>query len=890
MKLRGQLFAAISLISLGFLLTLLFIFISYGRIESMKGLERLAMQTVSDMYRLRFETKTLFFSIADAAKGQDRWADALAQLERDLGGLETARGTRHVTATLAQRVRKVRAIWDLTRDKYGVAGFLLAELLASQARPELERASVVELIREGMRGRQYEGFGISRWSTLKDTLSFIELASNDFQIVLVGMSRDIQEEVSRNTRLTLLTAGLISLVVLLCAVMFVLMFSRILAEKVRKVEGAIHGIAAGDFSVELDMKGNDEFGRLASSFRVFKEELRNKINSILDMKINLGNPVRDGIDLSRVLDVLLESSMQKTGADAGAVLLMEEREQALRVRRSRGFFPPVTPLADGMKGTRNNNILLQAFLEAPLRPGETVLGEVASTGEPAFIKDVQADGLLPQNAREGPLFISSLIAAPFVREKTILGVLALIKREPRKSFSDLDALYLNTFADYASLTIDNIHKYDEIYHLTQVYRYSRSELKKLKRNSVLDRHVLKTYFLRRLFIDSAMVTDGELAKATQDGLLDISVSGPLAVGLFLVDRPPPGQAVGADVPLPELIQRIGTVFSGSFHHETVDIRQDAVALILGADGSDPAVRARVTALAGEVQDRVFHGFSRSVSFLLGERVESIRALSEVGNTLLGMSAYRFLLGRGCIITEERIRANLANEKAEVSDALRSRLERGIREGKFEETSVALSEILAEIRSMSYNSIHISLIRLVGVIRDAFEKSRSYRLNAPRVDFNLVNQGLMEQATFQEISVLLQEVLREIIESKRVEAKRKNEILIDAIRDLIGKSYFEQGLCLKQVAATLRMSPLYLGKLFKSGTRLSVQSYINEVRLDKAVELLESSGQSIGRIILQVGMDNESYFYKLFRKKHGMTPKEYIASRGLQLKLGSENRW
>ncbi|MGA2545914.1 MAG: helix-turn-helix domain-containing protein [Rectinemataceae bacterium] len=890
MKLRDKLFAAISLISLGFILTLSFIVISYNRIESMNNISRLAMQAVSDMYRLRFETKTLYFSIADTAKNQDRWASALAQLERDLDSLRTTRGTQLMSESLALRVRKVMAIWNLMRDKYGTSAFLLAELLGSQAHLDLEKASIVDLIQEGMRGRQYEGFGISRWSTLKDTLSFIELASNDFQIVLVGMSNDIQVEVSRNTRLTLLAAGLTSLVVLLCAVVFVLIFSRTLAAKVRRVEGAIHRIAAGDFSVDLDMRGNDEFGRLAGNFRVFKEELRNKINSILDMKIILGNTAQDGIDLDRVLDILLESSMHKTGADAGAVFLMDDRKQALGVRRCRGFFPPVAPLAEGLKGTRNNNILHQAFLDASLKPGETVIGEVASNGEPLYIKEVPADGRLPQNAREGPLFISSLIGAPFVRGKSILGVLALIKREAGKTFSDLDALYLNTFADFASLTIENNHKYDEIYHLTQINRYSQSELKELKRNNLIDRNVVKTYFLRKLIINSADVSDEEFTKARQDGILEIAITNYLSIGLFLLDRAAPGQAGKADIPMPELIQVIQSAFSSSYPHEIVEIRPDAAAIVLSADGSDPTVRTKLATLVGDVQRRVLAKFARSVSCLLGERIESIRALSAGCNNLLNLSAYRFLFGRGCVITEERIRENLANQKVEVSDAARGRLEKGIREERLEVASEALAAILAEIASMSYNSVHISLIRLVGVIEDAFDQSRSHRLNAPRVNFNLIYQELMEQVTFQEISVLLQGILREIIESKGVEAKRKNEILIDAIKDLIGKSYFEPDLCLKQVAATLKMSSMYLGKLFKSGTKLSVQSYINEVRLGKAVEFLESSGQSVGRIIEQVGMDNESYFYKLFRQKYGTTPKEFITARGLQVRLGKNEKW
>jgi YesN/AraC family two-component response regulator len=47
-----------------------------------------------------------------------------------------------------------------------------------------------------------------------------------------------------------------------------------------------------------------------------------------------------------------------------------------------------------------------------------------------------------------------------------------------------------------------------------------------------------------------------------------------------------------------------------------------------------------------------------------------------------------------------------------------------------------------------------------------------------------------------------------------------------------------------------------------------------VRIKKAVEWIEKTKLSISSIIEKVGFDNLSYFYKLFKKKYGVTPKEY----------------
>ena len=51
-------------------------------------------------------------------------------------------------------------------------------------------------------------------------------------------------------------------------------------------------------------------------------------------------------------------------------------------------------------------------------------------------------------------------------------------------------------------------------------------------------------------------------------------------------------------------------------------------------------------------------------------------------------------------------------------------------------------------------------------------------------------------------------------------------------------------------------------------------YIQKFRIDKAKELLVSSGGSIEKIALATGFANASYFCKVFRSITGITPTEF----------------
>ncbi len=71
-----------------------------------------------------------------------------------------------------------------------------------------------------------------------------------------------------------------------------------------------------------------------------------------------------------------------------------------------------------------------------------------------------------------------------------------------------------------------------------------------------------------------------------------------------------------------------------------------------------------------------------------------------------------------------------------------------------------------------------------------------------------------------------------------------------------------------------VSKNYLYEAFKDNLGKTVTEYINEQRMRVAKELLESSREPVYKIAEKVGVDNYTYFCKLFKKLTGVTPTEY----------------
>jgi YesN/AraC family two-component response regulator len=73
---------------------------------------------------------------------------------------------------------------------------------------------------------------------------------------------------------------------------------------------------------------------------------------------------------------------------------------------------------------------------------------------------------------------------------------------------------------------------------------------------------------------------------------------------------------------------------------------------------------------------------------------------------------------------------------------------------------------------------------------------------------------------------------------------------------------------------VHISPSHISKLFRKHFGTSFKIYLNDVRIRKAIELLENTDLSVYDIAYQVGYNNLNYFHKRFRAVTGTTPKNY----------------
>ncbi len=103
--------------------------------------------------------------------------------------------------------------------------------------------------------------------------------------------------------------------------------------------------------------------------------------------------------------------------------------------------------------------------------------------------------------------------------------------------------------------------------------------------------------------------------------------------------------------------------------------------------------------------------------------------------------------------------------------------------------------------------------------------------------------------------------------------------LSAIRNVLYKieTDYASNLTLSELAAIANLSENYFCRLFKKMTSYSPIDYLISYRINIAEYMLKNSDKTITEIALDCGFDDVSHFIKFFKRKKGVTPKQYMLS-------------
>ncbi len=176
------------------------------------------------------------------------------------------------------------------------------------------------------------------------------------------------------------------------------------------------------------------------------------VDSLYDLLLSTGTAMRSETFLQDVVDNMIRTVVERTGADGGLLLLSDEFEETVSVRAVCGSYPPPFKLPENLPKTPDR---VESFIRhARFKLGEGILGEVSRTGKHVFVPQAGPESPLPDNGDEAWLKAGAFIASPLIVRDRIIGAVSVVK-SGQGTFSERDFDRCKLLANFGSIAVAN---------------------------------------------------------------------------------------------------------------------------------------------------------------------------------------------------------------------------------------------------------------------------------------------------------------------------------------------------------------------------------------------------------------------------------------------------
>ncbi len=131
-------------------------------------------------------------------------------------------------------------------------------------------------------------------------------------------------------------------------------------------------------------------------------------------------------------------------------------------------------------------------------------------------------------------------------------------------------------------------------------------------------------------------------------------------------------------------------------------------------------------------------------------------------------------------------------------------------------------------------------------------------------------------------IILQSMLLELVYTMESEpsvypkyekTKNSNNLIIERVLKYIKENPTED-LSLKNLADMVSLSPIHFHNCFKASVGKTLHDYVNEQRINKAINMLITTDKNLTEIAFECGFSSQSYFSYVFKRRMKSTPREY----------------
>ncbi|MBW7455806.1 helix-turn-helix domain-containing protein [Paenibacillus sepulcri] len=196
----------------------------------------------------------------------------------------------------------------------------------------------------------------------------------------------------------------------------------------------------------------------------------------------------------------------------------------------------------------------------------------------------------------------------------------------------------------------------------------------------------------------------------------------------------------------------------------------------------------------------------------------------------------------------------------------------------------VSEILEQLykwnfrdRKLSAYMFRLFLYELSGSFIKLIDQASISEAEISEFVDNMINQDQIHNQSRMFESVT--DTFLKICDTVELRKKSHNNEMIQNIIAFLQEAYVDESLNLSAVADRFHISEMYLSQFFKEQSGVNFSSYIEDLRMNQAKNLLGATKLSVNEIAAAVGYNSSNTFCRAFKRIHATTPLVYRKTLG-----------
>lgn len=397
-------------------------------------------------------------------------------------------------------------------------------------------------------------------------------------------------------------------------------------------------------------------------------------------------------------------------------------------------------------------------------------------------------------------------------------------------------------------------------------------IESMKQSYKTDHEIMRMGFLHAL-VDGGM-TEEYISSA--GAKLDLQLRG--ECGLVFVTRigkaSMAANALGvedADLLMTSISKMVAQTADKYMKHETFWHLDCYVVTILS--DIETKIDAGSELLMREIQQNLEHFYGVSSTIGVSEKFSGAGRVRQAYDSACTALEYRMLLEKNLIIHISDIEPNrkvrfLFDETSETE------LKSIIKTGTKEQATQFINETFEGMRhsKASLSDYQIYIIELFSVV------VRTAKTIIPDFDLNVGNNlnfitEIFSHENLDDVKEWFERLCHRIIEYIGMQRQDNAEVLSGQGLRYMTDNYMNSELSLKAVSDYLHISPSYFSSIFKKTEGDSFTNILTKIRMDKAHELLLTTGKKIFEIAGETGYTDQHYFSYCFKKYFQVSPNE-----------------